>query len=986
MDSGATVSIGERRFFIESTLRPCHTRIQCANGKFMTCTLRGTMVVEIGGKKIMIENALCIDGVANLLSVNQLVNKGYILVFDVESVGIFASKNDVLVNEPFMLLKRKIGEKLWVVNQPVKALMQDQKPFDRQTKVEKLAFAMFTKMFTEEDLVTMHNKVAHCSLPLLKILFPSQLEKVYKLPPCHACLSMQFKKKYKKTTDYTNEGLGELVAMTQDQDVQKEIYWKYLGGNVVKEVKGVSKIVTKDLSKKVQPLEEDVLDSQTIRQKDEKAFLGNPKDIPRGYGRLMQTDTKSITKPSIRGYNYFHVVLDRDSKLCEVYLSETKDELERHLKEFMRKFYNQHRRFPPFWKFDQGGENYSHAMVNFMNSCGTQVLYTGTQDHNSNAHAERKICVLWDAVMKTLAHTNVPFPYWCYCLEYITTVQNHLPTRALMGKIPQQVAKKVSLMHLLLVWGSGVWFSRPENKDFETRRCFGAVLGFSKLKMTYCVLDIETRDIIDTRNVVSIPNNFPFRDAYSVPASVIRYNYDNWPSFMPIEKVSMDKEKMLLKLAPKDGENSLENKQDQIFPQVTPVKVSDVKEEKVERNVSESNMMSPISNHHSTFISPMTNYSGRGSPELDNKHETSGGMSTTYDLHKDLSGNSTTFVLPKDRDLDDSESTDKKFQSSEDPLNLSNVNPDQEAKIRKLRVEKFKVNGQRSEMNKEQKERAKKLASSRTSKPKKVVASLDLQDKIPIPKILPERPKPGEKIKMWEPKKILDIRDSIMGSTRGYDLKIDWGLDEQGKAYEDSWEPSNNITKEARFLFNRFKETNTFKDYILKKNDGKVEVPPPKKKKVRWTYETKKDESPVKDVKVENPTSKTRSGKMYGKIWKRDDAKAYTINVPVGTIWNKLKLPKGDQDESPEDFAKSNFGEYFGQVPSYLDKEQQDKVFAAFVQADLDELTEVDSYEDYTLGLGKHSSKNIRIKCNHRFIGIYDGVCVSRHIQKAQTR
>ena len=45
-------------------------------------------------------------------------------------------------------------------------------------------------------------------------------------------------------------------------------------------------------------------------------------------------------------------------------------------------------------------------------------------------------------------------------------------------------------------------------------------------------------------------------------------------------------------------------------------------------------MMSPISNHHSTFISPMTNYSGSGSPELDNKFETSGGMSTTYDLHK----------------------------------------------------------------------------------------------------------------------------------------------------------------------------------------------------------------------------------------------------------------------------------------------------------------------------------------------------------------
>ena len=684
------------------------------------------MMVEIGGKKIMIENALCIDGVANLLSVNQLVNKGYILVFDVESVGIFASRNDVLVNEPFMLLKRKIGEKLWVINQPVKSLLQNQRPMEKQTKVEKLAFAMFTRMFNEEDLVSLHNKFAHCSLPLLKILFPSRLEKVYKLPPCHACLSMQFKRKYKKTTDYTDESLGDFAAMTQDQEEQKEIYWKYLGGSVVKEGKGVKKVIMKDLSMKFQPPEEDALDNQTFRQNDEKAFLGNPKDIPKGYGRLMQTDTKTITKPSIRGYRYFHVVIDRDTKVCETYLSETKDELERHLKEFMRKFYNQHRRFPPFWKFDQGGENYSHSMVNFMNSCGTQVLYTGTQDHNSNAQTERKICVLWDAVMKTLAHSNVPFPYWCYCVEYITIIQNHLPTRALIGKIPQQVAKKVSLMNFFLEWGSGVWFSRPSNKDTETRRCFGVMMGFSKLKMTYCVLDLETRDIIDTRNVVGIPNNYPFRDAYNVPASVIRYDYENWPSFMPIEKISMEKEKMILKLAPKDGEVSTLEVPSESFPKISGE--SFAKEEV-------SSTMSPISHYHSTFNSPMTNFDDDKSPELDNKHETSDGMSTTFNIHKDLSGNSTTFELLQDKNilnLNDSESANPKFQGlnesstpkvqdSKDPLNLSNVNPEQEAKIKKLRVEKFKVNGQKSEMNKDQKERSKKITESRRGRSRKVV-------------------------------------------------------------------------------------------------------------------------------------------------------------------------------------------------------------------------------------------------------------------------
>ncbi len=112
MDSGATTSIGERRFFIESTLRPCNTRIQCANGKFITCNLRGTMVIKIGGKQVKIENALCVEGVVNLLSVNQLVKKGYILVFDKELVEVY-SKNEVLSGKPFMLLERKLGDKLW---------------------------------------------------------------------------------------------------------------------------------------------------------------------------------------------------------------------------------------------------------------------------------------------------------------------------------------------------------------------------------------------------------------------------------------------------------------------------------------------------------------------------------------------------------------------------------------------------------------------------------------------------------------------------------------------------------------------------------------------------------------------------------------------------------------------------------------------------------------------------------------------------------
>jgi hypothetical protein len=74
-------------------------------------------------------------------------------------------------------------------------------------------------------------------------------------------------------------------------------------------------------------------------------------------------------------------------------------------------------------------------------------------------------------------------------------------------------------------------------------------------------------------------------------------------------------------------------------------------------------------------------------------------------------------------------------------------------------------------MNKDQKERSKKFTESRRGRSKKVVASLDLKEDIPVPKIVLDMPKPSEKV-WWTPKEIIDIRDSIIGSTRGYDLKV----------------------------------------------------------------------------------------------------------------------------------------------------------------------------------------------------------------------
>jgi hypothetical protein len=356
---------------------------------------------------------------------------------------------------------------------------------------------------------------------------------------------------------------------------------------------------------------------------------------------------------------------------------------------------------------------------------------------------------------------------------------------------------------------------------------------------------------------------------------------------MPQEKISMDMENMLLKLHPKEAGNiveelpvtktvtqqvKLDSETQVVIPQATDVPKDS------ENDIS--NVLSPISYNNSTIMTPMTTLNGRRQLDLDESQQTDG-MSTTVKLHNNQSGNSTTFLLDKDLTLLEGSSPEQgsTTQILKDPLNLSNVTAEQEEKLKNLKVHKFRVNGRKAEMNLEQKERSVKTTTSKRGRQKKFMANLDLQEKIPVPKVLLEMPKPGENA-WWGPKEIVDIRDSIMGSTRGYDLRVQWEYDENGKPYEDSWEPSDNITGSSGYLFNRFKKTDTFKDYMVKRTSGKVEEPVPKPKKVRWKYEEDPATSPVKGHKIdENLAGKTRSGKTIGGIWKRNEKAAFAINI-----------------------------------------------------------------------------------------------------------
>ena len=117
LDSGATITIsGNKDNFLY--LQPCNVIVECANNERMVCNFNGPLVISHGGHEIVMTDSLYIPGCVTLLSVNQITNMNYIVLFEKDNVEIFKTREDVYIKKPYISTEKKIGDKLWTV--PVK--------------------------------------------------------------------------------------------------------------------------------------------------------------------------------------------------------------------------------------------------------------------------------------------------------------------------------------------------------------------------------------------------------------------------------------------------------------------------------------------------------------------------------------------------------------------------------------------------------------------------------------------------------------------------------------------------------------------------------------------------------------------------------------------------------------------------------------------------------------------------------------------------
>ena len=446
----------------------------------MICEERGQLVILLGRKTIVLDNALYIPKSATLISMSQLTNDlGMVVRFDSEGMEVFPNKKTM---SPLFRVPKGNSERLWHI--PLKNF-----EIEKGRKGLSKAKAFFAKFDKELDPDFVHRRFNHISLPYLKALFP-QFSNVQKLSNCDACNAMAPRTSYRKTFQKVKE---EKVLSLCQQSVSQ-----IFGSKVNNKVLMVSK---------------------------------NDPNTKKEYGRYFSSDTKVATVTSVRGYCYLFVIIDHDTKVVESFLGIVKSDFEREVSFFLRNFYNVHKRFPAFWKFDSGGENLNHEVRNLFESMGINFEYTTTGAHNSNSHVERTIEAIWNYARKILLDAGLPMVFWCYAATYAVFVMNHIPNRSLNMDCPLKRAGMKQHYDKIRRFGTEVWFTDEGATGKDARKRRGVFLGISNLKMGYDILDIEHRSVAQTRNVTWNEECCPFLDVR--PPMLIELDIGTWPKTTP---------------------------------------------------------------------------------------------------------------------------------------------------------------------------------------------------------------------------------------------------------------------------------------------------------------------------------------------------------------------------------------------------------------------------------------------------------------------
>jgi transposase InsO family protein len=163
---------------------------------------------------------------------------------------------------------------------------------------------------------------------------------------------------------------------------------------------------------------------------------------------------------------------------------------------------------------DNGGEFVNATMGQVLEKDSTRHQTTQPYTPQQNGIAERSNRTVFDMVRTMLLSSGLPKCYWGEAFNTAIYVINRSPTKSLQGRTPFEVwyGRKPSLRHLR-VFGCLAYAHVPKQKrsKLEAHGMKCVMLGYASTQRGYQLLELQNKEVIETRDVRFHEDNFPFK-------------------------------------------------------------------------------------------------------------------------------------------------------------------------------------------------------------------------------------------------------------------------------------------------------------------------------------------------------------------------------------------------------------------------------------------------------------------------------------------
>nr|XP_016480837.1 PREDICTED: uncharacterized protein LOC107801933 [Nicotiana tabacum] len=129
-----------------------------------------------------------------------------------------------------------------------------------------------------------------------------------------------------------------------------------------------------------------------------------------------------------------------------------------------------------------------------------------------NGIVERKHRHILDTTRALKFQGSIPMKCWGICVNVAVYLINRFPSKTLGGKVPFELlhCRKASLLHLRVIGCLCYATNLPKEEKFTERAKTSVLMGYSATQKGYILLDLQTRQLFTSRDVVFREYEFPF--------------------------------------------------------------------------------------------------------------------------------------------------------------------------------------------------------------------------------------------------------------------------------------------------------------------------------------------------------------------------------------------------------------------------------------------------------------------------------------------